>query len=145
MQAASVCFARADLCPAAWVTPMSLVNPQLPSGSDAAGGTWHTIAEIEEVPEGPSLWHTSHAEVLIVRQHECLYALDDSCPHAGASLRSGRFKSEQVQCRAHGLRFNLATGQSLVGGLVLTLFPVRVHNRRLEVLLPSTSAGASTT
>ena len=122
---------------------MTDAGPQ--SGSSAVGGAWHAIAEIVEVPEGPSLWRIGDADVLIVRQQECLYALDDACPHAGASLRSGRFAAGQVRCRAHGLRFDLATGQSLVGGLVLTLFPIRVRDVRLEVLLASKAPDASTT
>jgi len=39
-----------------------------------------------------------------------LYAVDDSCPHAGASLLGGVLNGRIVQCRAHGLRFDLATG-----------------------------------
>ena len=39
-----------------------------------------------------------------------LYAIADSCPHQGASLAAGVLNGRQVQCRAHGLRFDLATG-----------------------------------
>ncbi len=39
-----------------------------------------------------------------------LYAINDSCPHNGASLFCGRLQGQLVQCPAHGLRFDLATG-----------------------------------
>jgi len=39
-----------------------------------------------------------------------LYAIDDSCPHQGASLSSGTLNGRLIQCRAHNLRFDLATG-----------------------------------
>ena len=39
-----------------------------------------------------------------------LYAIDDSCPHAGSSLLNGALSGRTVQCRAHGLRFDLARG-----------------------------------
>ena len=39
-----------------------------------------------------------------------IYAINDSCPHAGSSLLSGVLSGRTVQCRAHGLRFDLLTG-----------------------------------
>ncbi|BAN48134.1 Rieske 2Fe-2S domain-containing protein [Metapseudomonas resinovorans] len=39
-----------------------------------------------------------------------LYAIDEGCPHNGASLFSGRLNGRLLQCPAHGLRFDLATG-----------------------------------
>lgn len=42
-----------------------------------------------------------------------LYAIDDSCPHQGASLCGGRLQGQVIQCAAHGLRFNLASGYLL--------------------------------
>lgn len=35
-------------------------------------------------------------------------AIDDSCPHQGASLAAGRLERSVLQCPAHGLRFDLA-------------------------------------
>lgn len=42
-----------------------------------------------------------------------LYAVDDSCPHQGASLAGGRLDGRVIQCCAHGLRFDLTTGYML--------------------------------
>ena len=36
-----------------------------------------------------------------------VYAIEDSCPHSGASLSNGRLQGKQVVCPAHGLRFDL--------------------------------------
>lgn len=41
------------------------------------------------------------------------HAIDDGCPHQGASLCGGRLEGEVIQCCAHGLRFNLRTGYLL--------------------------------
>lgn len=41
------------------------------------------------------------------------YAIEDSCPHQGASLCGGRLEGKVIQCCAHGLRFDLATGYLL--------------------------------
>lgn len=39
-----------------------------------------------------------------------LHAIADSCPHQGASLCAGELQGRLIQCRAHGLRFDLASG-----------------------------------
>lgn len=39
-----------------------------------------------------------------------LHAIADSCPHQGSSLCAGQLQGRLIQCRAHGLRFDLASG-----------------------------------
>ena len=56
-----------------------------------------------------------------------LYALDDSCPHNGASLVTGKLDGTFVTCRAHGLRFDVRTGRMRgVDGYCAKSFPVAV-------------------
>jgi 3-phenylpropionate/trans-cinnamate dioxygenase ferredoxin subunit len=56
-----------------------------------------------------------------------VYAIDDSCPHAGSSLLAGKFDGKTVTCRAHGLRFCVRTGRMPgVEGLRATTYPVQV-------------------
>ena len=53
------------------------------------------------------------------------YAIDDSCPHQGASLCGGRLEGKVIQCCAHGLRFDLATGYLLNSTkLRVTSYPI---------------------
>ncbi|HMN80986.1 MAG TPA: Rieske 2Fe-2S domain-containing protein [Burkholderiaceae bacterium] len=111
-----------------------------PEAEAATQGRWHELAQVHRIPEGPSLWTVGSRSVLIVRQAGRFFAAEDSCPHAGASLCNGRFTQGRVQCRSHGLRFDLATGRSLVGGLALTTFAVRVRDDRMEVLLADPAA-----
>lgn len=37
-----------------------------------------------------------------------VHAIENSCPHNGASLANGRLEGSILQCPAHGLRFDLA-------------------------------------
>ncbi|TDN57847.1 Rieske 2Fe-2S domain-containing protein [Paraburkholderia sp. BL10I2N1] len=63
-------------------------------------------------------------------------AIDNSCPHNGASLANGQLEGTVLHCPAHGLRFDVTTGgMPGSGGLRLRTFPVRVVANRLEVVL----------
>lgn len=39
-----------------------------------------------------------------------IYAIDDSCPHSGASLFGGRLEGYMLKCPAHGLSFDIRSG-----------------------------------
>jgi len=63
-----------------------------------------------------------------------IFALDDSCPHAGSSLAAGKFDGTTVTCRAHGLRFDVRTGRIPgVDGLRATTYPVQVSEEQVFV------------
>lgn len=70
-----------------------------------------------------------------------LYAIDDSCPHQGASLCGGRLQGRVIQCCAHGLRFDLATGYLLNSTqLKVAIYPVeRVDGQAFIVIVPEES------
>jgi len=57
-----------------------------------------------------SVWRVDGRAYAIFNVEGTLYVIDDSCPHAGASLSGGHIEGRTVQCRAHGLRFDLLTG-----------------------------------
>jgi 3-phenylpropionate/trans-cinnamate dioxygenase ferredoxin component len=63
-----------------------------------------------------------------------LHAVDNACPHNGASLAGGQLEGSLLRCPAHGLRFDLRTGcMPGVGGLCLKTFPVEVIEGQLVV------------
>ncbi|HWV05713.1 MAG TPA: Rieske 2Fe-2S domain-containing protein [Ralstonia sp.] len=65
-----------------------------------------------------------------------LHAIDNSCPHNGASLASGRLVGNVLQCPAHGLRFDLATGCTPgSGGLCLKTYPVQETDGHVVIQL----------
>lgn len=72
------------------------------------------VATLDEVPVGTSRC------VLVGRKRIGLfnvdgeiYAIDDICSHAEASLTEGDFDGEEVECPLHGARFNVKTGEAL--------------------------------
>ena len=65
------------------------------------------------------------------------YALDDSCPHQGASLAAGKVVDGKVQCPAHGLRFDLATGcLQNVPTVKVAIYPIHIEQGRVYLSLP---------
>jgi len=57
-----------------------------------------------------------------------LHAIENSCPHNGASLAPGRLDGRVLSCPAHGLRFDLVTGR-MPGGVGPCLKKHAVHCR----------------
>ena len=75
--------------------------------------------------------------IALFNVEDALYAIDDSCPHAGASLAGGKVDGCIVQCPAHGLRFNLKTGAMQPGtGLAVRCYPISMHEGQLLISLP---------
>lgn len=64
------------------------------------------------------------------------HAIDDGCPHQGASLCGGKLEGEVIQCCAHGLRFNLNTGY-LLGSTQLRVnrYPVERAGDQLHIVV----------
>lgn len=64
-----------------------------------------------------------------------IYAIDDSCPHTGASLLFGKLDGRFVRCPAHGLSFDLATGCMRGGGMNVRAYPVEVTEGCIRITL----------
>lgn len=78
-------------------------------------------------------------DLAVFRIGDAVYAIDDSCPHAGASLSSGRVQGSTVSCKAHGLRFDLRHS----GGpdtLPLKKYPLIVVDGMVMLEHPATDA-----
>jgi nitrite reductase/ring-hydroxylating ferredoxin subunit len=53
--------------------------------------------------------------LLVVRYGETIYAMDETCSHAGAPLSEGKIVDGQIQCPWHGSRYQLSTGYKTRG------------------------------
>lgn len=64
-----------------------------------------------------------------------IYATDDTCSHAEASLSEGCLRGEEIECPRHGARFNVRTGQalSLPAWAPIETFPVKVEGEEIFV------------
>jgi 3-phenylpropionate/trans-cinnamate dioxygenase ferredoxin subunit len=111
--------------------------------------SWFDVAREDEFPEGARrLVRSAGREIALFHLKGRYYAIEDSCPHAGGSLVLGKLDGTLVTCRAHGLRFDLATGCMPVStGLRARTFPVRLHEGRIQIDLtpPADAAGGQST
>lgn len=70
-----------------------------------------------------------------------LFAIDDSCPHQGASLWGGRLEGRVIQCCAHGLRFDLRSGCLLNSTQVkVATYPVDVVDGQAFIIISEEAA-----
>jgi 3-phenylpropionate/trans-cinnamate dioxygenase ferredoxin subunit len=65
-----------------------------------------------------------------------VYAMDDSCLHAGSSLGVGALDGKIVKCRGHGWSYDVTTGCVLgVPGLGMSVYAVKVVDGRIMVAI----------
>ena len=98
---------------------------------------WVEIEAAAGIPEGSGRSVRAGERRLAVFRHDGRwFALDDACPHQGASLGEGLFHGGRVICPLHGWVFEVATGRcprdSHEG---VRTYPVRRTERGIEVQL----------
>jgi nitrite reductase (NADH) small subunit/3-phenylpropionate/trans-cinnamate dioxygenase ferredoxin subunit len=72
---------------------------------------FHHVARVGEIPEGEGRAFAINGKVIAVFNDRGAYrAIDDMCPHAGASLAAGSLVDGTVVCAWHGWRFHLCDG-----------------------------------
>jgi nitrite reductase/ring-hydroxylating ferredoxin subunit len=65
-----------------------------------------------------------------------IYATNDACAHAGASLGSGKLRGTIVTCRAHGFRYDVTSGScTSIAGLRVAAYPVKIVDGKIMVSL----------
>jgi 3-phenylpropionate/trans-cinnamate dioxygenase ferredoxin component len=68
-----------------------------------------TLPELFE-PGMRKLAFVDGQQILIFNIGGALFAVDNTCPHAGASLYSGKLHGKVLQCPVHAMRFDVTTG-----------------------------------
>jgi 3-phenylpropionate/trans-cinnamate dioxygenase ferredoxin subunit len=96
------------------------------------------VAALDQIKPGASLMiHVSGESVALFNVDGHIYAISDSCAHAGASLAAGKLDGKIVTCRAHGLKFDVTTGY--VGGdpgFGVTSYPVEIVDEKIRIAIP---------
>jgi 3-phenylpropionate/trans-cinnamate dioxygenase ferredoxin subunit len=95
------------------------------------------VAGVDELAPGQrKLAFVDGRSIVVFNVAGAIHAIDNSCPHNGASLASGQLEGCMLRCPAHGLRFDVRTGcMPGAGGLSVKTFPVRAVGDKLVVSL----------
>jgi nitrite reductase/ring-hydroxylating ferredoxin subunit len=67
-------------------------------------------AKLSDFRNGPCVVQIDGVDIGLFQVGEEIFALEDSCPHAGLPLHKGEQQKYQVTCGAHGWCFDLRTG-----------------------------------
>ncbi|MFA5677239.1 MAG: Rieske 2Fe-2S domain-containing protein [Pseudomonas sp.] len=68
-------------------------------------------------------------DILICNAGGAFHAIEDKCPHAGASFEGGRIRGKFISCPLHGARFDITNGRCLGGAYKsVSCFDVKVED-----------------
>ena len=75
---------------------------------------YECVALVSEINEGERKEViVDDVPVLLIKQGDKFYAIEDVCSHDGQPLTDGPIENCQITCPRHGARFDLATGNPL--------------------------------
>jgi phenylpropionate dioxygenase-like ring-hydroxylating dioxygenase large terminal subunit len=91
----------------------------------AVASGWHPIAFSTAAANRPVAGRLMGRRLVVARDGEGAYVLDDICPHRGAPLSHGRLEGGAVACPYHGWRFGRGGACIEVPGSLLPGTPAR--------------------
>ena len=99
---------------------------------------FQTVARVGDIPAGEGRSFPVNGKLVGVFLIEGEYlAINDLCPHMGASLSAGYVEDHKVMCPWHAWRFDLRDGTWCDNPKVKTdSYEVRVEGDEIQVLVP---------
>ena len=96
---------------------------------------YHHVCRVEELPEGAATTVVVRRKLIAVfRDGGRYFAIDDVCPHMGASLAGGYVENGTVTCPWHAWRFRLGDGAWADNPRIkIGCYPVRVEGDHVQV------------
>jgi len=96
----------------------------------------HTLTTLSAFPPGSKrAFKVGTRRVALFNIAGKLHAMDDVCPHAGASLAAGPLRDTCIMCPLHAIKFDVTTGQPVgfQGIEPLQCFPVTVNGDAIAI------------
>ena len=86
------------------------------------------VATLDQLAPGQGMTVTVRGvPVALFSVDGAVYAINDTCLHAGVSLGAGELRGNIVRCRAHGWRYDVTTGYAMnEPDCRVTCYPVQV-------------------
>ena len=97
--------------------------------------SFRSVCKVQDVPPGEGRVVALGGKIVAVfRVNEQFYAIDDVCPHMGASLSGGYVENGIVTCPWHAWRFRLNDGAWADNPRIkIGCYPVKVENGDLHI------------
>jgi nitrite reductase (NADH) small subunit len=113
-------------------------QPDSASEPGAAEGAFVPVARVGAIPPGTGITcEASGRLVAVFFDGERYHAMDDLCPHMGASLGAGVIHAGEVVCPWHAWRFRASDGCWCDGpSLGVDVFEVRLAGDVVEARIP---------
>jgi len=104
--------------------------------SESGEKVYRKVADVGEIPPGAGVRVAiENDEIALFHLNGEFYAINDLCPHRGASLSEGFLEQEKVFCPWHCFDFSLKTGESQVAShLRVATYPVKVEDGGVFIL-----------
>jgi nitrite reductase (NADH) small subunit/3-phenylpropionate/trans-cinnamate dioxygenase ferredoxin subunit len=99
-----------------------------------------TVCKVADVKEGEGRTVVvGTRNIAIFMQGGQHYAIDDMCPHMGASLSGGYLDQGIVTCPWHAWRFRLCDGAWADNPRIkIRTYPLRIEGDQIQIQLPET-------
>ena len=97
---------------------------------------FHSVADSSAVDEGEVIQvSVGRTDIAVYRLDGEVYATDDVCTHAYASLADGYVDDGQIECPLHGACFDIKTGKALSApaNVDLRTYPVKIEGDKILV------------
>jgi nitrite reductase/ring-hydroxylating ferredoxin subunit len=93
------------------------------------------VGSVEDVPPGHSVIVelSNGRELALFNVEGEFHAIDNFCPHKGASLASGHLQGHTVECDWHGWQFDVRTGNCLTVREQVKVYRVIVEDGLIKV------------
>jgi nitrite reductase/ring-hydroxylating ferredoxin subunit len=109
---------------------------------------FQTVANVGDIPEGEGRCFTvEDTMVAVFLDGGNYHAINDFCPHMGASLAGGHVEDGAVMCPWHAWRFRLSDGlwcDNSKAGIRTATYDVRILDGQIQVRVPEpTDSGDS--
>lgn len=97
-----------------------------------------TVAKVSDLEPGGCLAvETEEAAVALFNVDGTIYALNNTCPHAGGPLGEGTLEGTVVECPWHGWRYDVTTGVRVENPeITVACYEVKVEGDQIKVSLP---------
>lgn len=96
------------------------------------------LADIAEIPDGSNKsFQISGHDILICHTKNEVFAVENKCSHAQASLQGGRLRAYRLTCPLHGAAFDVRDGSVLgkPATAPVRTYPLQVSAGRIRVCL----------